>query len=80
MINALFILVFFAASFVLLLLIWSLGAWMMGAPSILLPGLGLVVSMSFCFMLFLTIEIALILISAFLYRFVNFSGSPLGLK
>lgn len=61
----------FKAVIVLLLLIGAIIAWINGAPSILLPGLDLIVSMRLIVILLLVVEIFLVAIVAFVWRYIS---------
>ncbi len=56
------------ASVVFLLFVGALTAWMNGAPAVLLPGLGLVITMQFMVIALLITEIFLIAIAAIVWR------------
>lgn len=60
----------FKAILVFLLLVGAIIAWFSGAGSIILPGLGLIVSMPFLVILLLGMEIVLVTISVILWRTV----------
>jgi hypothetical protein len=61
----------FKAVIVLLLLIGAIIAWINGAPNILLPGLVLVISMRLIVILLLVVEIFLVTIVAFIWRYIS---------
>lgn len=56
------------AAVVFLLFVGALTAWMNGAGSILLPGLGLIISMEFVVIALLLTEIFLIAIAVIIWR------------
>ncbi len=61
----------FKAVIVLLLLIGAIIAWISGAGSVLLPGLGLIVAMPLVIFLLLVVEIFLVAIVAFVWRQIS---------
>ncbi len=61
----------FKAVIVFFLLVGAIIAWINGAPSILLPGLGLIVTARMIVILLLTAEIFLIAVIAILWRFIS---------
>ena len=61
----------FKAVIVLLLLIGAIIAWLNGAPAILLPGLGLIVTMRLIVFLLVVVEIFLVAIVAFIWRYIS---------
>ncbi|MEO8072436.1 MAG: hypothetical protein ABI686_04235 [Acidobacteriota bacterium] len=56
------------ASVVFLLFVGALAAWMNGGGSVLLPGLGLIISIDFIVIALLMTEILLIAIAAIVWR------------
>jgi len=65
------IIVAFKAIVVLFLLGNAVIAWLNDAPAILLPGIGLVVTMRFIVILLLAVEIFLIAIAAFVWQYIS---------
>ncbi len=61
----------FKAVLVFILLVGAIIAWISGASSIILPGLGLVVSMQFVAIVLLGMEIILLTIAAILWRTIS---------
>ncbi|MGI8642448.1 MAG: hypothetical protein ACR2MG_21165 [Pyrinomonadaceae bacterium] len=61
----------FKAVVVLFLLVGAIAAWLNGAGSILLPGLGLIISIQMIIILLLMTEIFLVAIIAILWRFIS---------
>jgi len=61
----------FKAFIVLLLLVGAIIAWLNDAPSLLLPGLGLIITMRLIVFLLLALEIFLVAIAAILWRFIS---------
>ncbi len=59
------------AAVVFLLFVGALTAWMNGAGSILLPGLGLIISVQFMVIALLMTEIFLIAIAAIIWRMLS---------
>ena len=67
----LLILLLIAATIILVLLIAVLGLWMKGLSSIAFPGLGLIVSTSYMFVILLCAEIIMVLLAAYMVRYVK---------
>lgn len=61
----------FKTIFVAMLLVGAIIAWFSGAGSIILPGLGLIVSMPVLVILLLAMEIVLVTIAVILWRTVS---------
>lgn len=61
----------FKAAIVFLLLVGAIIAWMNGSPSLLLPGLGLIITARFIVFLLFTAEIFLIAVAAFAWRRIS---------
>ncbi len=64
------VIVAFKAVVVLFLLVGAIIAWLNGAPAILLPGLGLVITTQFIVILLLMVEIFLIAIATLIWRYI----------
>jgi hypothetical protein len=72
MLNLAFAAFTLAAIVLLVVLIWTLGLWMKNISVIALPGLGIMVGTRFAFFMECIAEIVLILIAAYLVRFLPF--------
>ncbi len=66
----LLILTLLIAIILLIMLIVVLGLWMKGVSSLAFPGLGLLVSTPLIFVLLLIAEIVLVLLAAYLVRYI----------
>ncbi|HXH69387.1 MAG TPA: hypothetical protein VNI60_03470 [Pyrinomonadaceae bacterium] len=64
------VIVAFKAVVVLFLLVGAIIAWLNGAPAILLPGLGLVITTQLIVILLLMVEIFLIAIATLIWRYI----------
>jgi len=65
------VIVAFKAVVVLFLLGNAIIAWLNGAPAIVLPGIGLIITMQFIVILLLIMEIFLIAIAALIWRYTS---------
>ena len=65
------VIVAFKAVVVLFLLGNAIIAWLNGAPAIVLPGIGLIITMQFIVILLLIMEIFLITIAAIIWRYIS---------
>lgn len=70
MINFLLAVLMLVAMLTLIPITGLLGLWMKGADNILLPGLGLIVATPILFGFFVVVEIAVILLTAYLVRYI----------
>jgi hypothetical protein len=61
----------FKAVVVLFLLANAIIAWLNGAPAIMLPGIGLIITMRFIMVLLLIMEIFLIAMAAIIWRYIS---------
>lgn len=68
--NLLLTLLILIAGMVLVAIIGVLGFWMKGASSIALPGLGIIVATPLLLMLLCVVEIILVVLAAYLVRYV----------
>ena len=66
------------AAAVLVSIIGVLGLWMKGASSVVLPGLGIIVATPLLLMLLLVAEIILVVLAAYLVRYVPVVRELLG--
>ncbi len=71
LLKIIFIVVASKAVVVLFLLGNAIIAWLNGAPAILLPGIGLVISIQLIIMLLFITEIFLIAIAALIWRYIS---------
>ncbi len=71
LLKVVLVIVAFKAVVVLFLLGNAVIAWLNGAPAILLPGIGLVVTIQFVVILLLIMEIFLIAIATLIWRYIS---------
>ncbi len=71
LLKIIFIIVASKAVVVLFLLVNAIIAWFNGAPAIVLPGIGLIITMQFIVILLLIIEIFLIAIAALIWQHIS---------
>ncbi|MBA3783919.1 MAG: hypothetical protein H0X15_00010 [Acidobacteria bacterium] len=65
------VIVAFKAVVVLFLLGNAIIAWLNGAPAIVLPGIGLIITMQFIIILLLIMEIFLFAIATLIWRYIS---------
>lgn len=76
--NLLLTLLILMAAALLVSIIGVLGFWMKGASSIVLPGLGIIVATPLLLILLLVAEIILVVLAAYLVRYVPVVRELLG--
>ena len=64
--------------FILVVIIGVLGLWMKGADSVAFPGLGLIVATPLFLALLISAEVALVMCSAYLVRYIPIVSEFLG--
>jgi hypothetical protein len=78
MVNLMLAVLALADIFTLLVIVGVLGLWMKGADSLVFPGLGLIVATPLLLALLITAEVALVVCSAYLVRYIPILSELLG--